>query len=293
MIAPYLARPLVVLGLLALAVGPASTLVNLRRAEFSAETMVHGVFPGIVVGMALGGRDAIIPGGAVCAALIAAALTAASRKQRHSEATTAVLLTAFFSLGIVISLRIGDMSGQLESLMFGRLLDITPSRLSVSALVLVVATALLALTWRAQVAAAFDREAAHVSGIPVTWIDIAFNAALGAIVVAASTAVGVLLVVGYLVVPGAFGRLLASGPRSMVLLAGACALVGGWAGFGISLLRAPRPLSPQACVAMGVLVCFAVACAIRGIRARRAQAVGAARETSRETTVSARGGDQS
>ena len=60
MIAPYLLRPIVVLGLLALAVGPASTLVNLRRAEFSAETMVHGVFPGIVVGMAVGGRDAIV-----------------------------------------------------------------------------------------------------------------------------------------------------------------------------------------------------------------------------------------
>ena len=293
MIAPYLLRPLIVLGLLALAVGPASTLVNLRRAEFSAETMVHGVFPGIVVGMAVGGHEAIIPGGAVCAALIAAALTAASRKQRHSEATTAVLLTAFFSLGIVISLRIGDMSGQLESLMFGRLLDITPSRMTVSALVLVVAAALLALTWRAQVAVAFDREAARVSGIPVTWIDIAFNAALGAIVVAASTAVGVLLVVGYLVVPGAFGRLLASGPRAMVLLAGACALVGGWAGFGVSLLRAPRPLSPQACVAMGVLVCFAVACAIREIRARRAPTVTAAREKSRETTVNVEGGQAS
>ena len=193
----------------------------------------------------------------------------------------------------MISLRIGDMSGQLESLMFGRLLDITPSRMATSALVLVVAAALLALTWRAQVAVAFDREAARVSGISVTWIDIAFNAALGAIVVAASTAVGVLLVVGYLVVPGAFGRLLASGPRAMVLLAGACALVGGWAGFGVSLLPAPRPLSPQACVAMGVLVCFAVACAIREIRARRASTVSAGRETSRETTVSAGGGDAS
>ena len=293
MIAPYLLRPLIVLGLLALAVGPASTLVNLRRAEFSAETMVHGVFPGIVVGMAVGGREAIIPGGAVCAALIAAALTVASRKQRHSEATTAVLLTAFFSLGIVISLRIGDMSGQLESLMFGRLLDITPSRMTVSALVLVVAAALLALTWHAQVAVAFDREAARVSGIPVTWIDIAFNAALGAIVVAASTAVGVLLVVGYLVVPGAFGRLLAAGPRSMVLLAAACALVGGWGGFGVSLLRTARPLSPQACVAMGVLLCFAAACAIREIRARRGCTISAAREMSRETTVNAGGGEAS
>ena len=293
MIAPYLLRPIIVLGLLALAVGPASTLVNLRRAEFSAETMVHGVFPGIVVGMALGGREAIIPGGALCAALIAAALTVASRTQRHSEATTAVLLTAFFSLGIVISLRIGDMSGQLESLMFGRLLDITPSRMVTSALVLVVAAVLLALTWRAQVAVAFDRTAARVSGVPVTWIDVAFNAALGAIVVAASTAVGVLLVVGYLIVPGAFGRLLASGPRSMVLLSGACALVGGWAGVGVSLLRAPRPLSPQACVAMGILVCFAVAYAIREIRTRRVRTVIAVRQTSCETTASAGGGEAS
>lgn len=291
MIAPYLLRPIIVLGLLAIAVGPASTLVNLRRAEFSAETMVHGVFPGIVVGMALGGRDAIIPGGAVCAALIAASLTVASRKPRSSEATTAVLLTAFFSLGIVISLRIGDMSGQLESLMFGRLLDITPSRMGTSAVVLVVAAALLALTWRTQVAVAFDREASRVSGIPVTWIDVVFNAALGAIVVAASTAVGVLLVVGYLIVPGAFGRLLAAGPRSMVLLAGACALVGGWAGFGVSLLRAPRPLSPQACVAMGVLVCFAGACVLREIRARRARPRPDACETARETSA-AGGGEQ-
>nr|WP_315319565.1 metal ABC transporter permease [Schaalia odontolytica] len=291
MIAHYLLRPIIVLGLLAIAVGPASTLVNLRRAEFSAETMVHGVFPGIVVGMALGGRDAIIPGGAVCAALVAAALTVASRKQRHSEAMTAVLLTAFFSLGIVISLRIGDMSGQLESLMFGRLLDITPTRMGMSTVVLVVAAALLALTWRAQVAVAFDREASRVSGIPVTWIDVVFNAALGAIVVAASTAVGVLLVVGYLIVPGAFGRLLAAGPRSMVLLAGACALVGGWAGFGVSLVRAPRPLSPQACVAMGVLVCFAGACVLREIRARRARPRSAACETARETSA-AGGGEQ-
>ena len=292
MIAPYLLRPIIVLGLLALAAGPASTLVNLRRAEFGAETMVHGVFPGIVVGMAVGGREGIIPGGALCAALIAASLTAASRRPRSSEATTAVLLTAFFSLGIVISLRIGDMSGQLESLMFGRLLDITPSRMWTSAAVLVVAAVVLALTWRAQIAVAFDREAARVSGIPVTRIDIAFNAALGAIVVAASTAVGVLLVVGYLIVPGAFGRVLAAGTRSMVMLSGACALLGGWAGFGVALVRAPRPLSPQACVALGVLACFALACVIRKVRdapaGRYEASAGSqdsltARETARET----------
>lgn len=125
--------------------------------------------------------------------------------------------------------------------MFRRLLDITPSRMWTSAAVLVVAAVVLALTWRAQIAVAFDREAARVSGIPVTWIDIAFNAALGAIVVAASTA----------------GRPPRRGHHSLCFLAlagrdaldgstGACALLGGWAGFGVALVRAPRPLSPQA-----------------------------------------------
>jgi len=79
----------------------------------------------------------------------------------------------------------------------------------------------------------------------------------------------------------------------MVLLAATCALVGGWTGFGVSLLRTARPLSPQACVALGVLVCFAAALALREIRARRARTVSAGRETSRETTVSAGGGDAS
>ena len=269
MIAPFLVRPIIVLGLLALAVGPASTLVNLRRAEFGAETMVHGVFPGIVVGMALGGREAIIPGGALCAACVAAALTLASRRQHSSEATTAVILTAFFSLGIVISLRIGDMSGQLESLMFGRLLDITTSRMWVSAIVLVAAGLVLAATWRVQIAVAFDREAARVSGVSTLVIDAIFNAALGAIVVAASTAVGVLLVVGYLIVPGAFGRLLSAGTRSMAVLASLSALVGGWGGFAVALVPGPRPLSPQACVALGVLACFGLACALRPVIQRR------------------------
>ena len=153
------------------------------------------------------------------------------------------------------------MSGQLESLMFGRLLDITPSRVWVSAAVLIVAALILVATWRAQVALAFDREAARVAGIPTLAIDIVFNAAIGAIVVAASTAVGVLLVVGYLIVPGACGRILAPGTRSMGVLAA-----------GLSLLSAPRPLSPQACVALGVLACFALACLARPILRRRAGA---------------------
>ena len=78
----------------------------------------------------------------------------------------------------------------------------------------------------------------------------------------------------------------------MVALSGACALLGGWAGFGVALVRAPRPLSPQACVALGVLTCFALACVLRQLREVRvgrdeasagSQDSLTARETARET----------
>ena len=46
--APYAFRPFVLVVVLALVVGPVSTIVNLRRLEFNAEAMVHSVFPGVV-----------------------------------------------------------------------------------------------------------------------------------------------------------------------------------------------------------------------------------------------------
>ena len=78
----------------------------------------------------------------------------------------------------------------------------------------------------------------------------------------------------------------------MAVWAGACALAGGWLGFGAALARTSRPLSPQACVALGVLACFALACAARALRERRAghdeasggpQGAVDPRETGRET----------
>ena len=64
-------------------------LVNLRAMEFSVEALVHSVFPGMVVGLALGGIEGIVPGAGVVAAGAAAALTVVT-KQAAAEAGTAV-----------------------------------------------------------------------------------------------------------------------------------------------------------------------------------------------------------
>ncbi|WP_022868648.1 metal ABC transporter permease [Schaalia vaccimaxillae] len=261
--APYLLRPLILLTVLAVVAGPVSTLVNLRRLEFNAEAMVHSVFPGIVVGAIVGGTDMIIPGAAVVAAFVVVALIWSSRRAKASEGFTAVILAAFFSLGVVISLKKSDMSGQLEALMFGRLLEVTDRRLLQALIVCVIALIIIAATWKEQVFVAHDRQGAKAAGMNLLVVDIVINAAIGAVVVSAASAVGMLLVVGYLVIPGAAGRLLASNVQVMALIATFVAIAGGWLGMVWMLAPSPRPVSPQAAVALAMLAVFALCLLVR------------------------------
>ena len=296
--APFLFRPLVMVVLLGVVAGVIGVIVNLRSAEFSAEAMVHAVFPGIVAGAVYWGIDAIIPAASVVAVVAALVLTIVSHRSRRgeaSEAGTAVVLTSFFSIGLILSLAKGDMSGQLEALMFGRLLEVTDERLAQALIVCAVALLLIMATWKEQVAYAFDRTGARASGLRLLMLDLVLNTAIAAAVVSASTAVGILLVIGYLVIPGATARILASRVRTMVLVAIAVGVGGGY--LGMLLMALPetldKPISPQATVALVMTGILLLAVCVAAVRerlrrpARRARSAQPATAVSTSTTASA------
>ena len=274
--APFLFRPFVLLVILGCACALVGALVSLRRAEFHAEALVHAVFPGIVVGAVTAGTSMIVPAGAVAGALAAAALTWVDHHARRdaSEAGTAVVLTGFFSVGMVVLLANGDMSGQLEALMFGRLLEVTDLRLAQTVVVSALALTLMRLTWKEQVATAFDPVGARAAGLRVLALDLVLNAAIAAVVVAAATAVGTLLVIGMLTLPGTTGRVVARTVRGMVGTALLVGIGGGWLGLLLAIAPAPRPVSPQAAVIM--VMALALVAAVGGVRL-----VGAVRSRSR------------
>lgn len=255
---PYLQRPLIMLLILGIVGGTVGVLVNLRGMEFSVEALVHSVFPGMVVGLAVGGIDGIVPGAAIVAAVAASALTFVTK--RAVESGTAVVLTSFYGLGVVLSLSIGDYSGQLDALMFGRLLDVTNMRLIETAVFSVIALTLIIITWRKQVARAFDRNFGGVG------TDVVLNAAIAAVVVVASSAVGVLLVIGYLIIPGAAARLLAHSVRQMVVIAVVLGVAAAFVGMIAMNLDLDRQISPQAAVSLSLMVVFSVAIGVRWMR---------------------------
>ena len=280
--APFLFRPLVMVVLLGVVAGVIGVIINLRSAEFSAEAMVHAVFPGIVAGAVYWGINAIIPAASVVAVAAALVLTIVSHRSRRgeaSEAGTAVVLTSFFSIGLILSLAKGDMSGQLEALMFGRLLEVTDARLAQALIVCAVALLLIMATWKEQVAYAFDRTGARASGLRLLALDLALNTAIAAAVVSASTAVGTLLVIGYLVIPGATARILVSRVRSMVAVAIAVGVGGGY--LGMLLMTLPetldKPISPQATVALVMTAILLLAVGVAAARERLRRAVRQAR----------------
>ncbi|ALE18902.1 zinc ABC transporter permease [Lawsonella clevelandensis] len=256
--APYMFRPFIMLMFLGIAAGLVGVIVNLRCLEFNAEAMVHSVFPGIVAGALYWGIDNIVPGAAVVAVIVAVALPWLGRSRRINEAGTAIVLTSFFGFGVVLSLYKGDMSGQLEALMFGRLLEVSDARLVQSILVCLIALVAIGVSWRAQVFRAFDRDGAMASGMSATAVDFLANAAIAAVVVASSSAVGVLLVIGYLVVPGAAARLVTHRISTMVPVAILVGVVGGWFGMWLMTVDSPHPISPQAAVALSVLALYAL-----------------------------------
>ncbi|WP_233195622.1 metal ABC transporter permease [Corynebacterium sp. 13CS0277] len=256
-------RPFLMLVLLGVVSGLVGVVVNLRRMEFDAEAAVHSIFPGVVAGALYGGIDAIVPTASAVAVVVAVALVVVHRLALrhgtgHDEAGTAVVLTSFFALGVVLLLRKGDMSGQLEALMFGRLLHISDARLLQSVLVCCAALVVLAWTWRAQIFAAFDEQGAAAAGLRVVLIDLVATACVAAVVVAASTAVGIVLVVGYLVIPGATARLVSRSVAMMTAVSIITGLVGGYLGMLVLGLPSSRPVSPQAAVALSMCGVFAV-----------------------------------
>ena len=260
--APYLFRPLLMIVLPGAVCAVVGTLVNLRATEFTAEAMVHAVFPGIVAGAVYGGIDRIVPAAGAVALLAAAVLTRVTHRATRrsaSEAGTAVVLTGFFSIGIILSLAKGDMSGQLEALMFGRLLEVTDLRLAQAVLMCLIALAAVAVTWKEQVAYAFDPIGARAGGMRLLVLDLVLNMAVAAVVVSASTAVGTLLVIGYLVIPGATGRVLAGRVTTMVAVALAVGVGGGWLGLVVMIAPLPHPVSPQAAVALTMTALFLAA----------------------------------
>ncbi|WP_456064321.1 metal ABC transporter permease [Cryobacterium melibiosiphilum] len=228
-----MSRALVVLVVLSLVAGLVGVLVNLRGLEFISDGLTHAVFPGIAIGFVWGGRDGLFLGAMIAALLAAVVLTLIVRRAVTTDAAIAIVFTAMFSVGVIVVSRETNYVGQLEQLLFGRLLTVSPTEVVQTIVICGVALLLVGLTLKEQVFRAFDRSYSAAAGFRPLMLDIVLNVAIALVVVAASNAVGNLLVLAVLIVPGAFARLVTQRVWWLFPLAAGFAGLAAW--FGLAL----------------------------------------------------------
>ena len=246
---PFMGRALAELALLALICGPVSVFVFARRLSFVSDALTHTVFPGVVIGFMAGGIEGIVVGALVAGIVTAVVLTLLTRGGALSDdASTAVVLTAMFSVGVVLVSRRSSYTSDLTSFLFGRILTVTSRQLAETAVLAVVILGLLLLGARALIFRTFDPAGAAAAGYRIAWLDLWLNVVVALVVVAAVRAVGTILVVALLIVPAAAARMLTSRLVVMatvgtvlILLAGYGGLLASWTAsvnYGISLTSA-------------------------------------------------------
>lgn len=269
---PFIARPMLVMAVLAVAVGIASVLVTLRSLQFVGDGLVHAVFPGIVIGFVVAGRDGLLIGGMIAAALGAVALTLIGRRALGNDSAIALVLTVMFAVGIIVVSRQSNYVGQLEELLFGRLLTVTESDVAVTVAVALLATLAMVAVARTQLFRAHDERAALAAGHRVLASDLVLAVAVAVLVVVATAAVGNLLALGLLIVPGALARLLTDRLVLLVPLAIGAGLLASGAGLWLAYRASVDwgvPLPGGASVIATLVVVYLITLAVRQLRPRK------------------------
>lgn len=272
---PFMGRALMVLLVLAVVAGLVGVLVNLRGLEFISDGLTHAVFPGLAIGLAVGGTAGLVPGAAIAALAGAVALTLFVRAGVTSDAAVAVVLTGAFSVGVIVVSRSDDYSGELEALLFGRVLTVAPQDVLPLVMVSLVAAVVVGVTLKQQLLRAFDAQASRAAGDSPLALDLVLNSAVALVVVAGASTVGTLLVLALLIVPGASARLLTARLWWLFPAAAAVGAVSAWLGLSLGFavsVGAGVDLPAGSTVVAVFVVVYALLLGIRLVRDRMTRA---------------------
>src|SRR3954464_3369971 len=229
---PITRRALLEVLILALALGPLGVWILLHRQAYAAESMSHGVLPGLVVA-ALAGAPLVL--GAAGGALVAAGAIALAARDERIGADLGVAGAGSRPPGVGAVLALSpDAPPRLEELLFGDLLGISGADLLAAGGLALAAGAALAAAHRPLALTAFDREASPSLGAGVARWETALLVLLGVGTVAAAPGLGSLLLVALIIAPAAAAlRLTRPLPRALAIAA-ALAVAAGVAGLALS-----------------------------------------------------------
>ena len=204
-----------------------------RNLAFMGDALAHAVLPGMVLGFIAGFNPAIaaVPTGVSVAMLVR---IVSRRAGLSTDTSIGILFATMFALGLVMLASAATIRVDMEDLLLGQLLGISPTSIYVSlGITVTVILGLFALHhWL--LFASFDPVGSQVLGRRTNIVDYALLIMLALVIVIGIQAAGVILVMAMLVTPAAAAYLLVRRFVWMMVVAAALGTAAAVTGLYIS-----------------------------------------------------------
>jgi ABC-type Mn2+/Zn2+ transport system permease subunit len=249
-----------------LAAALVGTWVVIRGMTFLGDALVHGVIPGIALGLLLDFN--LLLGAAVAAAVMIIGINLVHRQTAFSEDTgIGLLFVGMLGLGVILISRTPSYSGNLTSILFGDVLGVSSSDIRWLAVVAALTAACSVIFYRQFLVLSFNEQKARLLGFNPNFAHIMLLALITMTIVGSFQTVGTLLVFGLLVGPPATAALLV---RRVPTMMAAAALIGlGSVVVGL-LVSYHANTAGSATMAMIPVLLFFIVLSVRAARARPA-----------------------
>ncbi|AHF85474.1 membrane protein [Rhizobium leguminosarum bv. trifolii WSM1689] len=193
-----------------------SCYLMLKGWSLIGDALSHAIVPGVAGAYMLGlpfSIGAFFSGGLAAAAM----LFLNQRTKLKEDAIIGLIFSSFFGLGLfMVSLK--PMAVNIQTIVLGNILAITPEDTLQLAIIGFVSLAVLLVKWKDLMVTFFDESHARSIGLNPTVLKVIFFTLLSASTVAALQTVGAFLVICMVVTPGATAYLLTDRfPRLLVI----------------------------------------------------------------------------
>lgn len=240
--------------LLGISSGLVGSFLLMRRRSLLGDALSHATLPGIALAfwamVALGGSGKALGGllaGAMATGILGllAVLWVRRLPRIREDTALGMVLSVFYGVGVVLLGMVQQLPGAsaagLESFIYGKTASLVWSDFVLLMTLALLVLAVLVLLFKELELLCFDEDFAASSGWPVARLDLMLLVLACIVTVAGLQAVGLILIIAFLVIPPATARFWTGRFRMMVMLAGFFGGMSGWAGASLSALLPKLP----------------------------------------------------
>jgi len=255
---------------LGVSAGLVGSFLLLRKRSLMSDTLSHACLPGIglafLLATAAGMEGKSLPllllGATVSGTLGVGWVMAIRNTSRiKDDAAMGIVLSVFFGLGVVmlsLAQQVGGSAAGLESFIYGKTASIVDQDYAILKWVAVSVMGVALLLQKEFTLICFDEAFARSQGWPVHALDLMLLLLVTGVTVAGLQAVGLILIIAYMIIPAASARFWTHRSRVMLVLAAVIGGISGWLGASVSALIPGLPAGALIVLVSGTVFLFSM-----------------------------------